>query len=183
VSVAKASWSDWVLAGLLVLLLLLACGCSSTGKIAKAAVNVNDLAVGISEDAAEATIEYEEGRDPRPFHQSIDEKAESIRREAKMIQRQIPDVEDREGLLEKAMKAAMWIGIAVAIGALVYLCGGFLRPLANRLGLLIGPKAKAEAKLDQEVLAGKTDPKEAIAAKRGMDPEYDAAWKKQGAAS
>jgi len=152
-------------------------GCSATQKIANTAGEVGDLAVGIESDMKEATGTFEGGGDPRPFHEDATTKAQGIRKRSRAIQKQIPKVEDRATWWDKLLSVIPWMAAAAIIVVLGIYAGPAIKGFANRLGWWISPKTKTSAELDVKVLAGKSQPAEAVAARRASDPAYNVAYK------
>ena len=119
---------------------------------------------------------------------AIINKAQSINKTATSIVQQVPHVEDKVPWWASLLKLFAVLGIIAAALYFFVASGAFkvVRGIVWGFGLLIPARAMTAAKFDFEYHQKNPDDaqhREAVAANRGKDPAYDAAWKKYKAES
>lgn len=114
---------------------------------------------------------------------AIASKASTIRASATAIQSAVPHVEDKVPWWARLLRMGLIVAAIVGVGWLLWQTklGMLIAGFVWGLGLLIPKRARTAAKFDHEQLTAAPDDnnrREAIAAKRGSDPAYDAAYRK-----
>jgi hypothetical protein len=110
--------------------------------------------------------------------ESIRSNAEAIREAVGDIHTALPGVTDRTPWWADLLR---WLAIAAAGAAAVWLltASGILGAIRAALGWIPRPKARAASLLAAAVDDDRPETtREAIAAMRAQDPEFDAAWRK-----
>lgn len=110
-------------------------------------------------------------------------KGKSINATATTIVQQVPHVEDKVPWWASLLKLFAVLGILAATLYFFIASGAFkvVRGIVWGMGLLIPSRALTAAKFDFEYHQKNPDDaqhREAVAANRGKDPAYDAAWRK-----
>jgi len=153
------------------LLCLLLVGCSASERISNAATGIRNNADAI----LEATDRMD---DTSADVQQIRSNATQIRDAVSDIHAAVPHVTDRTPWWADLLK---WLAIAAAGAAAVWLltASGVLGAIRAALGWIPRPKARAAAMLSAAMDDDRPETtREAIAAMRAQDPEFDAAWRR-----
>jgi len=160
---------------------LIACalllGCSASERIAVEASGIGDragtihaLAVRIGESSDQPEVIEDAA--------TIATEAMQIRHGVAEIHTALPGVTDKVSPIWATLK---WVAIAAAGAAAVWLltASGILGAVRAALGLLPKPKARAASLLAAAVDDSRPETtREAIAAMRAQDAEFDAAWRR-----
>jgi hypothetical protein len=159
------------------ILFLLLVGCSASERIAVEANGISDrasnihaLAIRIGERSAEP--------DTISDAASIATEAMQIRHGVAEIHTALPGVTDKVSPIWATLK---WVAIAAAGAAAVWLltASGILAAIRAALGWIPKPKARAASLLAAAVDDSRPETtREAIAAMRAQDAEFDAAWRR-----
>ncbi len=159
------------------LAVLLLIGCSASERIAVEANGISDrasnihaLAVRIGERSAEP--------DTIADAASIATEAMQIRNGVAEIHTALPGVTDKVSPIWATLK---WVAIAAAGAAAVWLltASGILGAVRAAMGWIPKPKARAASLLAAAVDDSRPETtREAIAAMRAQDAEFDAAWRR-----
>lgn len=178
----RAYWAAAAIIACVVLYAMLS-GCSSTQRIANAATDVRVKAVeseqrfdSIRERAAVVRLEADAIVDEAA---SGAKASAAIARNADVIAREVPGVQDRPS---EWLGTLTWLAIAaVAVAAVVLVWQLGLGRLTRTVFGWVPRRQMAAAKLLDEASSdyATTTVEEAVAAMRGMDPDFDAAWRRR----
>jgi hypothetical protein len=159
------------------LAVLLLVGCSASERIAVEANGISDrasnihaLAIRIGERSAEP--------DTIADAATIAGEASAITKATQSIHAALPGVTDKVSPIWATLK---WVAIAAAGAAAVWLltASGILAAIRAALGWIPKPKARAASLLAAAVDDARPETtREAIAAMRAQDAEFDAAWRR-----